>query len=117
MPYYCLEPTECVLVNSPTDLRGKRHYHLYLSGKNTGEDFPHGPVVNTLPSSARGAGSIPGQGAKVPHASWPKNQNIRQKLYCNKFKEDIKNGSHQQQQNIFKKKIRTLGHGEVKSFI
>ena len=37
-------------------------------------DFPGGPVVRTLPSSAGGAGSIPGQGAKIPHALWPKNQ-------------------------------------------
>ena len=93
-----------MLVNSPTDLRGKHHYYLYLSDKNTGEDFPHGPVVKTSPSSARGAGSIPGQGAKIPHASWPKNQNIKQKQYCNKFKEDIKNGPHQQQKKSLKKK-------------
>ena len=25
----------------------------------------------TLPSNAGGAGSIPGWGAKIPHASWP----------------------------------------------
>ena len=31
--------------------------------------FPGGPVVKTLPSSAGGAGSIPGQEAKIPHAS------------------------------------------------
>ena len=42
-------------------------------------DFPGGPVVKTSPSSAGGAGSLPGQGAKIPHASWPKNQNIKQK--------------------------------------
>ena len=29
--------------------------------------------------------SIPGQEAKIPHASWPKNQNIKQKQYYNKF--------------------------------
>ena len=28
--------------------------------------------------------SIPGQGAKIPYASGPKSQNIRQKQYCNK---------------------------------
>ena len=38
-------------------------------------DFPGGPVANTSPSNARGAGSIPDRGAKTPHASWPKNQN------------------------------------------
>ena len=40
-------------------------------------------------------GSIPGQGAKIPHASQPKNQNIKQKQYCNKFNKDLKNGPHQ----------------------
>ena len=37
-------------------------------------DFPGGPVVKTSPSNAGGAGSILGQGAKIPHASPPKNQ-------------------------------------------
>ena len=40
-------------------------------------DLPGGPVVKTSPSNAGGAGSIPGRGAKIPHASWPKNQNIK----------------------------------------
>ena len=35
-------------------------------------DFPGGPVVKTLPSNAGGAGSIPGQGAEIPHASGPR---------------------------------------------
>ena len=48
-------------------------------------DFPGGQVVKTSPSNAGRAGSIPGQGAKIPHASRPKNQNIKQKQYCNKF--------------------------------
>ena len=39
-------------------------------------DFPGSPVVKTLPSNAGGAGLIPGQGAKIPHASQPKYQNI-----------------------------------------
>ena len=37
-------------------------------------DFPGGPVVKTLPSSAGGEGSITGQGAKIPHALGPINQ-------------------------------------------
>ena len=38
-------------------------------------------------------GSIPDWGAKIPHASQPKNQNIKkQKKYCNKFNKDFKNG-------------------------
>ena len=32
-------------------------------------DFPGGPMVKNLPSSARDAGSIPGQGTKIPHAT------------------------------------------------
>ena len=67
-------------------------------------DFPGGPVVKTSPSNAGGAGSILGQGAKIPHASWPKNQNIKQKQYCNKFNKDFKNGPHQK--NLKKKKER-----------
>ena len=50
-------------------------------------DFPGGPGVKTSPSNAGGAGLIPGQGVKIPHTSWPKNQNIKQKQYCNKFNE------------------------------
>ena len=37
--------------------------------------IPGCPVVKTPPSEAGGCwftGSIPGQGAKIPHASWPK---------------------------------------------
>ena len=35
-------------------------------------------------------GSVPGQGAKMLHASGPKNQNMEQKQYCNKFNKDFK---------------------------
>ena len=52
-------------------------------------------MVKTSPSSAGGVGSIPGQGAKIPHASPPKNQNIKQEQHCNKFNKEFKNGSHQ----------------------
>ena len=61
-------------------------------------------MVKTLPSDAGGAGSIPGQGAKIPHASWPKNQNIKPKQYCNKFNKDFKNGPHQKKKKISNKK-------------
>ena len=53
-------------------------------------DFPGGAVVKTSPYSAGGAGLIPGQGAKIPHASQPKHQNIKQKQYCNRFNKDFK---------------------------
>ena len=43
-------------------------------------DFPGGPVTKTSPSNAGGVGFVPGQGAKIPHASWAKKtQNIKQK--------------------------------------
>ena len=47
-----------------------------LIQKPKGRDFPGCPVVKTSPSNAGGVGSIPGGVAKIPHASWPKNQNI-----------------------------------------
>ena len=48
--------------------------------------LPGSPGVKTSPSNAVCAGLIPGHRAKILHASWPKNQNIKQKQYCNKFK-------------------------------
>ena len=35
-------------------------------------------------------GLISGQGAKIPHAPRPENQNIKQKQYCKKFNKDFK---------------------------
>ena len=58
-------------------------------------NFPGGPVVKTLTSDAGGTGPIPGWGAKIPYASWPKNQNRKQNQYCNKLNKDFKNGPHQ----------------------
>ena len=60
--------------------------------KNILSDFPGGPVVKTLPSKVKGESSIPGWGAKILHALWPKNQNMKQTQCCNKFNEDFKNG-------------------------
>ena len=59
-------------------------------------------VVKTLPSNAVGVGSIPAGDAKIPYASWPKDQTIKQKQYCNKFNKDFKNGPHQEK-NLKKK--------------
>ena len=39
---------------------------------------------------AEGTGLIPSRGAGIPHALGPKNHNIKQKQYCNKFNQDIK---------------------------
>ena len=41
-----------------------------------------------------GMGLIPGQGAKIPHASWPESQNVKQKQYGNKLNKDFVNGPH-----------------------
>ena len=53
-------------------------------------DFPRGPVVKTSPPNTGGTNSIPEQRAKIPHASWPKNQNTKQKQYCYKFNKAFK---------------------------
>ena len=45
----------------------------------------------TLPSSAGGKGSIPGQGGTISS----KHQNMKQKQDGNKSNKDFKNGSHQ----------------------
>ena len=43
------------------------------------QDFPGDPV-QTLTSSAGDTDSIPDRGAKIPHASWSKKQNIKQAI-------------------------------------
>ena len=52
--------------------------HLcHTSKKEIVRDFPGGPVVEISPSNAGSVGSIPSRGARIPHASWPKNQNMK----------------------------------------
>ena len=80
--------------------RKKRSSAKRTSTKMLSRVFPGCPVVKISPSNARGSGSIPGQGAKIPYASWPKNQNIKQKQYYNKCHKDLKIVH-------IKKKIRT----------
>ena len=65
-------------------------HSLLKKKKSTGGDFPGGPMVKTSPSTARSAGLMSGQGAKSPHALWPKNQNIKQKHCCNEFNKGLK---------------------------
>ena len=45
---------------------------------------------------------MPAPGAKMPHDSWPRIQNIKQKQYCNKFNKDFKNGPHQKKKKSLK---------------
>ena len=61
-------------------------------------------MVKTSLCKAGGAGLIPGRGAKIPHASRPKDRNIKQKQYCNKFNKDFKNGPHQKKISFLKKR-------------
>ena len=67
--------------------------------------LPGGSVVKTSPSSSGGVGSVPGQGTKIPRASWPKYQSIKQK-HCYKFNKDFKKGPHLK--NLKKKKVLML---------
>ena len=60
----------------------------YFNKRHFYQDLPGSPVVNILPSNAGGAGSIPGWGVKIPHDSWPKNQNINSR--CNVVTDSIK---------------------------
>ena len=42
-------------------------------------------MVKTLPSNAGGEGSIPGQEAKIPHASGPKTKALKKNLFTNQI--------------------------------
>ena len=42
----------------------------------TSGDVRGGPVVKISLSNAGDTGSVPGRGAKIPHASWSKTQNM-----------------------------------------
>ena len=46
-------------------------------------------MVKSLPSIAGGAGSIPDQGADIPHTLWPKNPKKHKTQYCNKFSKEF----------------------------
>ena len=69
-------------------------YRLYSSCSHC-RDFPGGLVVKTSPSNAGDASSKPGLGAKIPHASLSKKQNVKQKQCCNKFNKEFKHRAHQ----------------------
>ena len=66
-------------------------------------------MVKTSSFNARGVGSISGQGAKIPQASGPKNQNIKWKLYCNKFNKGFKNTTNFKK-NLKKKEAEERDH-------
>lgn len=49
-----------------------------------------------LSLNSGGSGSISVWRVKISHASWPKNQNTKQKQYCNQCNKTLKNGAHQE---------------------
>ena len=57
-------------------------------------------MVNPLPSNAGGAGSVPVQGPKIPHALWSRGQNIDE---TNIVTNSIKDSKH----HVFKKYTRS----------
>ena len=48
-------------------------------------DFPGSPMVGTSPSNAEGTGLIPGWGVRIPRASKPEKQGMKQKQCRGKF--------------------------------
>ena len=60
-------------------------------------------MVHISPSKCRASGNIPGWRAKIPYVFQPKNQNIKQKQYCNEFNKDFKTWS------TLKKKKKSKG--------
>ena len=52
--------------------------------------FPGSQVIKNSPSNAGDAGSVPGQGAKIPHALWQKKNKTQDKQYCKKIQYPLK---------------------------
>ena len=73
------------------------------------QDFPGSPVVKTWPSNAEGVCSLPGWGAKTPHASKPKKPRVKTKAIVVTNLIDFRNGPHKKK--ILKKThIKSLSH-------
>ena len=72
------------------------------ASKNTGLGHPWGPVVKKPPSNAEDAGSIPGQGIKIPYAVEQLSPHALEPTHSNwahtaEFKETKKSNPKQQQ--------------------
>ena len=70
------------------NLRKERAKEQEINILKKNGNFPVGLVVKTLPSNAESESSILGQGAKISHASQPKDKTknlTEQKKCCNKF--------------------------------
>ena len=66
-------------------------------------DFPGGPAVKTLSSSAGGSSPAPGAKKKI-------------KTYCNKFNNDFKNGPHQKKKKSLTNKPKKAYGTEVSDY-
>ena len=77
---------------------------IFHSSRIRERDFPSGPLLKAPPSTAGDTGSIPGQGGKILHASGPKNEQVKQKQYCNRFSKDLKRKPPCQHLSTLKKK-------------
>ena len=95
------------LVNTRKDLTFKRN-----------GDFPGSPVVKTSSSNSGHEGLIPGREARILPVLQAKNQNIKQKQYCNRFNKDFKNGPRHLMANlIFSYIMRRKSEGREAIFL
>ena len=77
--------------SSQTELPPSHHHECSASTtKDSGGDFPGGPVVENLPCNAEDMGSIPSLGTKIPHA-------VEQVSPCIATTETARFGTHRPQ--------------------
>ena len=112
------EITEWGIIDNKPIKEGKWNNEKHSVNQKWGRkrDYPDSPLVRTSPSNAEGVGLIPGQGTKIPHASGPKNQNIKQKQCCNRFNKDFKkwSTSKKKERNEAEKEEKERANGTEK---
>ena len=67
------------LLGGTEDVGMRRAHRHQISPFRKNPGFPGCSVVKTSPSNEESMGLIPGRGSMIPHASRPKNLNIKQK--------------------------------------
>ena len=129
MPFAATRRQIEIIILSEVSQKEKDKYHLislvcgyYLNTESKiwqNGNVPGSPVVNTSPCMVGGVVSIPGWGTKIPHDLWPKNQNIKQRQYCNNSVKTLKmvhvkkkNLQNMTQMNLSTKQKQTHGHRE-----
>ena len=82
--------------------------------KHKNQDFPGGPFVESSPSKAGDAVSIPGRGIKIPHATGQLSLHTATKIPCsqNSHKTTTKNTTHKKLANGKPKTIVCKKPGE-----